>query len=48
MSVRHPLSEEQELLIEAVRTLARERIAPHAHDVDKSAEFPRSCRKEGT
>jgi alkylation response protein AidB-like acyl-CoA dehydrogenase len=40
MSVRHPLSEEQELLIEAVRTLARERIAPHAHDVDKSAEFP--------
>jgi len=40
MSVRHPLSEEQELLIDAVRTLARERIAPRAHDVDKSAEFP--------
>jgi alkylation response protein AidB-like acyl-CoA dehydrogenase len=40
MSVRHGQSEEQELLIEAVRTLARERIAPHAAEVDKRAEFP--------
>ena len=40
MSVRHPQSEEQQLLIEAVRTLARERIAPHAAEVDKRAEFP--------
>ena len=30
MSVRHGQSEEQELLIEAVRTLARDHIAPHA------------------
>jgi alkylation response protein AidB-like acyl-CoA dehydrogenase len=40
MSVRHGQSEEQDLLIEAVRTLARERIAPHAAEVDKRAEFP--------
>jgi len=40
MSVRHPQSEEQELLIDAVRTLAREQIAPHAAEVDKRAEFP--------
>jgi alkylation response protein AidB-like acyl-CoA dehydrogenase len=40
VSVRHPQTEEQELLVEAVRTLARERIAPRAAEVDKSAEFP--------
>jgi alkylation response protein AidB-like acyl-CoA dehydrogenase len=40
MSVRHPQTEEQQLLIEAVRTLARQRIAPNAAAVDKSAEFP--------
>ncbi|MDX6494111.1 MAG: hypothetical protein QOE17_97 [Gaiellales bacterium] len=40
MSVRHGQSEEQDLLIEAVRTLARGRIAPHAAEVDKRAEFP--------
>jgi alkylation response protein AidB-like acyl-CoA dehydrogenase len=40
MSVRHPQSEEQELLVEAVRTLAREQIGPHAAEVDKRAEFP--------
>ena len=40
MSVRHPQTEEQELLVEAVRTLAREQIAPHAAEVDKRAEFP--------
>ena len=40
MSVRHPQSEEQQLLIEAVRTLARDQIAPHAAEVDKRAEFP--------
>jgi len=40
MSVRHPQTEEQELLVEAVRTLAREKIAPHAAAVDKKAEFP--------
>jgi alkylation response protein AidB-like acyl-CoA dehydrogenase len=40
MSVRHPQNEEQQLLVEAVRTLAREQIAPHAAEVDKRAEFP--------
>ena len=40
MSVRHPLSEDQQLLVDAVRTLARERIAPMAADIDKRAEFP--------
>ena len=40
MSVRHPQSEEQQALIEAVRTLARDHIAPHAAEVDKRAEFP--------
>jgi alkylation response protein AidB-like acyl-CoA dehydrogenase len=40
MSVRHGQSQEQELLIEAVRVLARERIAPQAAAVDKRAEFP--------
>ena len=40
MSARHLQSEEQDLLIDAVRQLARERIAPHAAEVDKRAEFP--------
>ncbi len=40
MSVRHPQSDEQEALVEAVRTLARGQIAPHAAEVDKRAEFP--------
>jgi alkylation response protein AidB-like acyl-CoA dehydrogenase len=40
MSARHLQSEEQDLLVDAVRTLARERIAPHAAEVDKRAEFP--------
>jgi alkylation response protein AidB-like acyl-CoA dehydrogenase len=33
-------SEEQELLVGAVRTLAREHIAPRAAEVDHTAEFP--------
>lgn len=40
MTVPPVQAEEQELLIEAVRTLARERIAPRAAEVDHSAEFP--------
>jgi alkylation response protein AidB-like acyl-CoA dehydrogenase len=40
MSVRHPQTEEQQLLVDAVRTLAREQIAPGAAAVDKRAEFP--------
>jgi alkylation response protein AidB-like acyl-CoA dehydrogenase len=35
-----PLSDEQRELRELVRTLARERIAPRAAAIDKSAEFP--------
>src|SRR5438093_2316649 len=35
-----PLSDEQREIRELVRTLARERVAPRAHDIDKSAEFP--------
>jgi alkylation response protein AidB-like acyl-CoA dehydrogenase len=35
-----PLSDDARMLVEAVRTLARERIAPRAAEVDRSAEFP--------
>src|ERR671934_421837 len=35
-----PLSDEQREIRELVRTLARERIAPRAAEIDKSAEFP--------
>src|SRR5205809_3481525 len=35
-----PLSEEQREIRGLVRTLARERIAPRAAEIDKSAEFP--------
>jgi alkylation response protein AidB-like acyl-CoA dehydrogenase len=35
-----PLSEEQRELRELVRTLARERIAPRAAEIDETAEFP--------
>ena len=34
------LSEEQELLRDAVRVLATERIAPRAADIDRTGEFP--------
>ena len=34
------LTEEQREIRELVRTLARERIAPRAAELDKSAEFP--------
>ncbi len=34
------LTEEQVMLREAVRTLAEERIAPRAAEIDRSAEFP--------
>src|SRR5262245_48884666 len=40
VSVLDPLSDEQREIREHVRTIARERIAPRAHDIDKSAEFP--------
>ena len=35
-----PLTEEQQELRELVRTLARERIAPRAAEIDESREFP--------
>ena len=35
-----PLSDEQREIRELVRTLARERVAPRAAEIDKSAEFP--------
>src|SRR3954453_15396846 len=40
MSALDPLNDEQREIRELVRTLARERIAPRAAEIDKSAEFP--------
>jgi alkylation response protein AidB-like acyl-CoA dehydrogenase len=40
VSILDPLSDEQREIRDHVRTLARERIAPRAHDIDTSAEFP--------
>jgi alkylation response protein AidB-like acyl-CoA dehydrogenase len=40
VSPLHATSEESRMLVEAVRTLARERIAPRAAEVDHTAEFP--------
>ena len=35
-----PLTDEQQEIRELIRELARERIAPRAAEIDKSAEFP--------
>ena len=40
MSALDPLNDEQREIRELVRTIARERIAPRAAEIDKSAEFP--------
>jgi alkylation response protein AidB-like acyl-CoA dehydrogenase len=40
VSALDPLSEEQREIRELVRTLARERIAPRAAEIDASGEFP--------
>ena len=40
MSVLDPLTDEQREIRDLVRTLARERIAPRAAEIDSSAEFP--------
>ena len=40
MGVLEPLTDDQREIRDHVRTLARERIAPRAHDIDKTAEFP--------
>ena len=37
---REPLSDEQREIRDLVRSLARERIAPRAAEIDKSAQFP--------
>jgi alkylation response protein AidB-like acyl-CoA dehydrogenase len=40
VSALEPLTDEQREIRELVRTIARERIAPRAAEIDKSAEFP--------
>src|SRR5205807_6675292 len=40
MSARDPLNGEQREIRELVRKIAREKIAPRAAEIDKSAEFP--------
>ena len=35
-----PLTDEQREIRDLVRTLARERVAPRAEEIDKTAEFP--------
>ncbi len=40
MGALDPLTDEQREIRELVRTIARERIAPRAAEIDKSAEFP--------
>src|SRR6266705_7221963 len=39
MAVSH-LSEDEQALIEAIRELAQERVAPRAAEIDHTAEFP--------
>jgi alkylation response protein AidB-like acyl-CoA dehydrogenase len=39
------LTEEQELLRDAVRVIADERVAPRAAEIDKTAEFPQDLRE---
>jgi alkylation response protein AidB-like acyl-CoA dehydrogenase len=39
------LTEEQELLRDAVRVLADERVAPRAAEIDRTAEFPEDLRQ---
>ena len=40
MSALDPLTDEQREIRELVRTLARERVAPRAAEIDKTGEFP--------
>src|SRR5215210_4924677 len=39
------LTEEQEMLRDAVRVLADERVAPRAAEIDRTAEFPQDIRR---
>ena len=40
VAVHDPLTDEQREIRDLVRTLARERVAPRAAEIDKKAEFP--------
>jgi alkylation response protein AidB-like acyl-CoA dehydrogenase len=40
MSAVDPLSDDQREIRELVRTIARERVAPRAAEIDKTGEFP--------
>ncbi len=39
------LTEEQEMLRDAVRVLADERVAPRAAEIDRTGEFPEDLRR---
>ena len=39
------LTPDQRAIRDAVRTLARERVAPRAAEIDRSAEFPQDLRE---
>ena len=39
MAVSH-LSEDEQMLIEAIREIARERVAPRAAEIDQTSQFP--------
>src|SRR6187455_3502720 len=39
------LTDEQQMLRDAVRVLADERVAPRAADIDRSGEFPEDLRR---
>ena len=45
MTGAYRLTEEQVLLRDTIRELARERIAPRAADIDRSGEFPEDIRQ---
>jgi alkylation response protein AidB-like acyl-CoA dehydrogenase len=45
MPLTYRLTEEQTLLRDAVRTLADERVAPRAADIDRTGEFPQDLRE---
>src|SRR2546430_15273975 len=39
MAVSH-LSDDEQMLIEAIREIARERVAPRAAEIDRTSQFP--------